>query len=65
MVFCGDYEVEFKIYKVCDGKCSGELLGYMPGVSAEDAKIRWLEQAGHSWDEEHDTCAIYPEEDEA
>tara|TARA_B100000029_G_scaffold330209_1_gene322522 strand:+ start:16749 stop:16943 length:195 start_codon:yes stop_codon:yes gene_type:complete len=44
MVFHGDYEIEFEIYKTNQGTILSELLGHMVGLTAEDARERWLEQ---------------------
>jgi hypothetical protein len=43
MVFHGDYEVEFEIYEQKEGDWRSQLLGYMPGADALDAKLRWVE----------------------
>ncbi len=43
MVFHGDYEVDFEIYEKRDGDWRCQLLGYMTGISPEDAKERWME----------------------
>ena len=43
MVFHGDYEVDFEIYEKRDGDWRSQLLGYMTGISPEDAKERWME----------------------
>ena len=48
MVFHADYEVEFEIYEGREGEVRGELLGYMVGVDAFDAKTRWVEAHGVS-----------------
>ena len=43
MVFHGDYEVYFEIHQTSEDDWRSELLGYMAGISADDAKARWLE----------------------
>ena len=43
MVFHGDYEVEFEIYKTKEGTVLAELLGHMVGLTPDDARQRWLE----------------------
>ena len=43
MVFHGDYEVEFEIYEKAEGDWHSKLLGHVAGVTALDAKTRWME----------------------
>mgnify|MGYP003138765735 CR=1 FL=1 len=60
MVFHGDYEVEFEIYEKREGDWRSELLGHMAGISAQDAKIRWVE-ANKVSDERYDKIfALFP-----
>ena len=60
MVFHGDYEVEFEIYEKREGDWRSELLGYMAGVSPQDAKIRWAE-ANNVTDDRYDQIfALFP-----
>jgi hypothetical protein len=62
MVFHGDYEVEFEIYKSREGEVSGKLLGHMVGISAGDAKARWRGAHELSPEECCPTCALVPQE---
>jgi len=61
MVFHADYEVEFEIYKTNNNTIRSELLGHMVGLTAEDAKARWLEAHGHDRADEDDSIiAVVP-----
>jgi hypothetical protein len=60
MVFHGDYEVEFEIYKVEEGSIRSELLGHMAGITADDAKARWAEAQKLCESEEAKIIAVVP-----
>ena len=60
MVFHGDYEVEFEIYEGREGEVRGELLGYMAGVDAYDAKTRWTEAHEVSAERYIQIYALFP-----
>jgi len=60
MVFHGDYEIEFEIYKTREDTIQSELLGHMVGISADDAKTRWAEARRLSREEEALIIAVVP-----
>ena len=60
MVFHGDYEVEFEIYQTKEDTTRSKLLGYMVGISADDAKIRWSVVHEASPEEEEQIVAVVP-----
>ena len=60
MVFHGDYEVEFEIYETTEDNGRHKLLGHMAGVSAYDAKTRWVEAHRLSPEDEKRVAALYP-----
>jgi len=60
MVFHGDYEVEFEIYETKNGEIWPCLVGHMAGVTAGDAKIRWLEEHQVPPQEENKIIALSP-----
>jgi hypothetical protein len=61
MVFHGDYEVEFEIYKTNANTIRSELLGHMVGLTADDALARWLEAHGRDNSDEDDSIvAVVP-----
>jgi len=61
MVFHGDYEIEFEIYETKKNSICTELLGHMVGLTAEDAKQRWLEAHGkQSRAEDENIVAVVP-----
>ena len=62
MVFHGDYEVEFEIYKSREGEVPGKLLGHMAAISAGDAQERRMEVQEWSPEECRPTCALVPQE---
>ena len=43
MVFHGDYEMCFEIHQKSEDGWRSELIGYMTGLSPDDAKARWVE----------------------
>ena len=63
MVFHGDYEVEFEIYEKRDGDWRSELLGHMMGISALDAKIRWVEAHNVAAERYDRIFALFPLEE--
>tara|TARA_R110002020_G_scaffold53950_3_gene150763 strand:- start:691 stop:888 length:198 start_codon:yes stop_codon:yes gene_type:complete len=62
MVFHGDYEVEFEIYQERQGESDDYLLGHMAGVSAFDAKTRWIESHAPYGERYEEIYALYPKE---
>ena len=62
MVFHGDYEIEFEIYEKREDDWRSELLGYMAGVSAYDAKTRWVEAHQISPERCERSVALFPVE---
>jgi len=60
MVFHADYEVEFEIYETTQDNARHKLLGYMVGISADDAKTRWLESHEAQEERPHQINALYP-----
>tara|TARA_R100000664_G_scaffold34246_1_gene55701 strand:+ start:7651 stop:7851 length:201 start_codon:yes stop_codon:yes gene_type:complete len=44
MVFHGDYEIEFEIHKDRLDDWRTDYLGHMPGMTAQEALARWLDQ---------------------
>tara|TARA_Y100000593_G_scaffold83601_1_gene157753 strand:+ start:3239 stop:3436 length:198 start_codon:yes stop_codon:yes gene_type:complete len=63
MVFHGDYEVEFEIYEKREGDWRSELLGHMAGISAHDAKTRWVETHDVSPERYDRIIALFPLEE--
>ncbi len=63
MVFHGDYEVEFEIYEKRAGDWRSELLGYMIGINAQDAKIRWVEAHNVAAERYDRIFALFPLEE--
>ena len=63
MVFHGDYEVQFEIYEKPEGQWRSELLGHMPGLTPQDAKIRWVEAHGVPPGREDHIHALLPYEE--
>lgn len=62
MVFHGDYEVEFEIYEIPkeEGEWRYRKLGRMPGLNAQEAKNRWIEQNSLTADQVDDIVVLYP-----
>jgi|TARA_Y100000034_G_scaffold108020_1_gene138081 hypothetical protein len=60
MVFHGDYEIEFEIYKTKDNSIESELLGHMVGLTADDAKTRWVEAHGKCDTDNSQIVAVVP-----
>jgi hypothetical protein len=60
MVFRGDYEIEFEIYEKIEGDWRLKLLGHMPGLTAQDAKIRWVESHSIANDAREKIYALFP-----
>jgi hypothetical protein len=60
MVFHSNYEIEFEIYQTEEGTIRSELLGHMVGITADDAKTRWVEAQGLSFHEEKRIVAVVP-----
>jgi hypothetical protein len=63
MVFHGDYEAYYEIHEKTQGDWRSELLGYMAGVSAEDARSRWLETYPVPAGEQERIIAVVPFEE--
>ena len=63
MVFHGDYEVEFEIYEKHESGWRSKLLGHMPGISAQDAKIRWTEAHNVQGERYERIVALFPIEE--
>tara|TARA_Y100000310_G_scaffold338812_1_gene429543 strand:- start:336 stop:536 length:201 start_codon:yes stop_codon:yes gene_type:complete len=62
-VFHGDYEVEFEIYEMREGKVRGKLLGHMAGITPYDAKVRWMENHEASDEKYNEIYALFPKEE--
>ena len=62
-VFHSDYEVEYEIYEMREGKARGKFLGHMAGVSAYDAKVRWMENHEASNENFNEIYALFPKEE--
>jgi hypothetical protein len=60
MVFHGDYEIEFEIYKTKDNSIESELLGHMVGLTADDARTRWVEAHGKCDTDNSEIMAVVP-----
>jgi len=60
MVFHGDYEIEFEIYDTREGDVWPKLVGYMTGINAGGAKIRWVEEHHILPQEENKIIALSP-----
>ncbi len=63
MVFHGDYEVEFEIYRKQPDDWRTEYLGHMPAMTAQEAKTRWVEKNGLTPEEETGIVVLYPLEE--
>ena len=60
MVFHGDSEVEFEIYRERPDDWRAEYLGHMPAMTAQEAKTRWAEKNGLTPEEETGIVVLYP-----